>query len=50
MITINEEKLKELEAFINEMPVKFGLPLVQFLIKLSQEQNPQAEVAQNAEA
>ena len=43
MITINEAQLKELEAFINEMPVKFGLPLIQFLNKLSQEQNPQVE-------
>ena len=41
MITINQEQIKELEAFINTIPTAYGLPLLQFLSKLAQEQNPQ---------
>jgi hypothetical protein len=41
MITINQEQIKELEAFINTIPTAYGLPLLQFLGKLAQEQNPQ---------
>jgi hypothetical protein len=39
MITLNETQVKELEAFIQEMPTKFGLPLLNFLSKIAQEQN-----------
>ena len=39
MITLNETQVKELEAFIQEMPTKFGLPLLNFLNKIAQEQN-----------
>jgi hypothetical protein len=45
MITINEQQLKDLEAFINTIPTAYGLPLLQFLGKISQEQNPQVEEA-----
>ncbi len=31
MITINQEQIKELEAFINTIPTAYGLPLLQFL-------------------
>ena len=48
-IELNEVQLKELESFINTIPTAYGLPLLQFLGKLSQEQNPQAEVAQTVE-
>lgn len=41
MITLNETQLKELEAFIQEMPTKFGLPLLNFLNKIAQEQKPE---------
>ena len=44
MITINQDQIKELEAFINTIPTAYGLPLLQFLGKLAQEQNPQTEV------
>jgi hypothetical protein len=44
MITINEEKLKELDIFIQEMPTKFGMPLIQFFSKLVEEQKPKEEV------
>jgi hypothetical protein len=46
MITINQEQIKELEAFINTIPTAYGLPLLQFLGKLAQEQNPQTEVTE----
>lgn len=39
MITLNETQVKELETFIQEMPTKFGLPLLNFLNKIAQEQN-----------
>jgi hypothetical protein len=44
MITLNEQQVKELEAFINQIPTAYGLPLLQFLGKLAQEQNPQKEL------
>jgi hypothetical protein len=45
MITINEQQLKDLEAFINQIPTAYGLPLLQFLGKLNAEQNPPVEEA-----
>lgn len=45
MITISEQQLKDLEAFINQIPTAYGLPLLQFLGKLNAEQNPQVEEA-----
>jgi hypothetical protein len=39
MITLNETQVKELEAFIQEMPTKFGLPLLNFLNKIAQDEN-----------
>ena len=47
MITINEQQIKELEAFINTIPTAYGLPLLQFLGKLAQEQNPSQEVKED---
>ena len=43
MITLNETQLKEIEAFIQEMPTKFGLPLLNFLNKIAQENNSAKE-------
>jgi hypothetical protein len=40
-IVLNQEKLQQLEAFIQEMPVKYGLPLIQFLNELAKEQQPE---------
>ncbi len=42
-ITLNEEQVKQLDAFIQDMPTRYGLPLTQFLSKLAQEQNPKEE-------
>lgn len=44
MITLNEEKIKELELFFQEMPTKYGMVLLQFFGKLAEEQNPKKEV------
>ncbi len=49
MITLNENNLKELNAFIQEMPTKFGLPLIQFLNKLIEEQKPNSENSEISE-
>ena len=46
MITLNETQVKELEAFIQEMPTKFGLPLIQFINKIIEEQKPKIEEAE----
>jgi hypothetical protein len=43
MISINEQQLKDLEAFINQIPTQYGLPLLQFLGKLNAEQNSPVE-------
>ena len=48
-ITLNEEQVKQLDAFIQELPTKYGLPLTQFLSKIAQEQNPE-EVKAETEA
>lgn len=36
-MNLTEEHLKQLDAFIQEMPVKFGLPLIQFFNKIKEE-------------
>jgi hypothetical protein len=41
MITLNEQQVKELEAYLMEIPAKFANPILGFLGKLAQEQNPQ---------
>lgn len=41
MIKLSQEQVKELEAYIQEMPVKYGLPLLNFFQKLNAEQNPE---------
>lgn len=43
MITLNQDNLKELEAFINKIPTEFGLPLLNFFGKLAEEQKPKDE-------
>jgi hypothetical protein len=36
-LNLTEEHLKQLDAFIQEMPTKFGLPLIQFFNKIKEE-------------
>lgn len=47
MLQLSEAQIKELEAFINTIPTAYGLPLLQFLGKIAQEQNPQTEVKED---
>lgn len=43
MITLNETQVKELEAYLLEVPAKYANPILGFLGKLAQEQNPPTE-------
>ncbi len=45
MIQLSETNIKELEAYLLEIPAKFANPILQFLGKISQEQNPPIEEA-----
>ena len=47
MLQLSETQVKELEAFIQTIPTAYGLPLLQFLGKIAQEQNPPQEVTQD---
>jgi hypothetical protein len=38
MITLSQENVKELETFIQELPTKYGVPLLEFFAKLAKEQ------------
>ena len=40
MITLSEQTLPDLKAFINKIPTEIGLPLLEFFGKLQQEQAP----------
>ncbi len=40
-LELNEEQIKQLDAFFQEMPTKYGLPLIQFFSKLNEAQNGQ---------
>jgi hypothetical protein len=40
MITLKDEQLKDLEAFLLEIPAKYANPILQFLGKVQQEQAP----------
>jgi hypothetical protein len=44
MITLSEENIKELELFFQDMPTKFGMPLLSFFGKLAEEQKPKEEL------
>ena len=45
MITLNEQEVNDLLNFANEMPTKFGLPIVNFLTsKLPKQEEIKEEV------
>jgi len=44
MITLNETQIKELEAYLGEIPSKYANPIFQFLGKIAQEAAPKEEV------
>ncbi len=37
-MNINEDQLKEIIAYLQELPMKYALPLIQYLEKIHQEQ------------
>jgi len=43
MLQLSEKDLNELQAFINKIPTEFGLPLLNFFSKLSEDQKPKEE-------
>jgi hypothetical protein len=47
MIQLNETQVKELETYLMEIPAKFANPILGFLGKIAQEQNPQTEVKED---
>ena len=40
-ITLTEAEIKQLDAFFQEMPTKYGLPLIKFFGELNEAQNGQ---------
>jgi hypothetical protein len=44
-MNLTEEHLKQLDAFIQEMPVKYGIPLINFFNEIAKAQNVE-EVAE----
>ena len=42
MVTLNEKDLKDLNAFIQELPLKHGLPLLNFINAKMQDQTKEA--------
>lgn len=47
MIQLSTEQVKELEAYLLEVPAKYANPILGFLGKLAQEQNPPSEVKED---
>jgi hypothetical protein len=43
MITLSEQQVKELEAYLLELPAKYANPIFQFLGNLAKEQGVQQE-------
>jgi len=47
MIQLSTEQVKELETYLMEIPAKFANPILGFLGKIAQEQNPPQEVKED---
>lgn len=47
-MTLTEKHLNELDAFIQEMPTKYGIPLIKFLNEIQEEEKKQ-EILDNEE-
>ena len=47
MIQLSADQIKELETYLMEIPAKFANPILGFLGKIAQEQNPQTEVTED---
>jgi hypothetical protein len=46
MLTLTETQIKELEAFLLEIPAKYANPIFQFLGKVAQDNAPKEENAE----
>ena len=44
MLQLNQDQVKELEAFLLEIPAKYANPIFQFLGKIAQDNAPKEEV------
>lgn len=47
MITLNEQQLTELNQFCQELPTKYGVPLLQWFKQIQDEQNPKKKKKRN---
>jgi hypothetical protein len=45
-MTLTEKHLNELDAFIQEMPTKYGIPLIKFLNEIQEQEKQQEDVAE----
>jgi hypothetical protein len=43
MLQLSEQQVKELEAFLLEIPAKYANPIFQFLGKIAQEATPEVK-------
>jgi len=43
MITLTQNNVKELEAFIVKLPYEYAAPLLQYLSKIAEEQKPKED-------
>lgn len=46
-ITLSVEHLKTLEAYISDLPTKYGVPLLNFLSQIASEQSNLTEVTED---
>ncbi len=47
MITLNEEQLNELNQFCQELPTKYGVPLLKWFKKIQDEQSKETKDSTN---
>jgi 2-phosphoglycerate kinase len=43
MLTLNQQEIKEVQDYINELPTKYGVPLLNYINMKIQQQNPQVQ-------
>ena len=48
-ITLNEEQIKQLDGYFQELPTKYGLPFIKFFGELNEAQNGQETAAKQEE-
>jgi hypothetical protein len=48
-MNLTEQQIKDLEAYLLEIPAKYANPILQFLGKIAQEQAPKEDVTEISE-